>query len=93
MKTVTSSSSHKRYKAESLGRVVWSEADESMKSRPEVAGTGFLVSPALLVLVLSFGPEVKVTEIFFFQWHGSVLTVTSMLCCHLPQRMYFSFNS
>lgn len=42
---------------------MWS--DESMKTSAKVAGTGFLVSLALLVSVLSFGPEVKVTELRF----------------------------
>lgn len=37
-----------------------------MKTSAEVAGAGFLVSLALLDLMLSFGPGVKVTEILFF---------------------------
>lgn len=50
-----------------------SEADESMKTSAEEAG--FFVSHALS-LVLSFGLEVKVTEILYFNDNSSVLTVT-----------------
>ena len=56
-------------------------ADESMKTSAEVAGNRFLGFS-----FLSIGPEVKVTEMFFF---FGVLTVTSMLSCHPPQMFFY----
>lgn len=40
-----------------------SELDQSMKTNAEIARKDSLVLLAPLLLVLSFGPEVKVTEI------------------------------